>query len=65
MTAGFDSDDDRSQLPADQQESEAESAVELATLSMPGAAVVPAIAKQERQFARRNGAYRYAIPFQI
>lgn len=55
MTAGFDSDDDRSQLPADQQESEAESAVELATLSMPGAAVVPAIAKQERQLLDEMG----------
>jgi superfamily II DNA or RNA helicase len=36
LTGGFDSDDDRSQLPADQQEAEAESAVEQATASTPG-----------------------------
>jgi superfamily II DNA or RNA helicase len=55
LTAGFDSDDDRSQLPADQQESEAESAVEVATLATPGVTVPPAIAKQERQLLDEMG----------
>ncbi len=36
LTAGFDSDDDRSELPADQQEAEAEAAVEQATAFTPG-----------------------------
>ncbi len=46
MTAGFDSDDDRSQLASEQQESEAASALEQATFSTVGA---PASAKVDRE----------------
>lgn len=48
LTAGFDSDDERSQLPADQQESEAETAVEHATAASPGISAT-ADTKRERQ----------------
>jgi superfamily II DNA or RNA helicase len=46
LTAGFDSDDDRSQLPSEQQESEAAAAIELATASTSG---VPAAANTTRE----------------
>lgn len=46
MTAGFDSDDDRGQLPSEQQESEAASALEQATFSLTG---VQSGAKADRE----------------
>lgn len=55
LTAGFDSDDERSQLSSDQQESEAESAVESATLATPGTTPATAIASQERQLLDEMG----------
>jgi superfamily II DNA/RNA helicase len=48
MTAGFDNDDDRSQLPSEQQESEAATAIEQATASVVGASA-SANAERERQ----------------
>ncbi|HEV2247240.1 MAG TPA: DISARM system SNF2-like helicase DrmD [Terriglobia bacterium] len=46
MTAGFDNDDERGQLPSEQQESEAASALEHATASLVGA---PALANTARE----------------
>ena len=48
LTAGFDSDDDRGQLPSEQQESEAAAAIEQATASIVGAAASANISR-ERQ----------------
>jgi len=49
LTAGFDNDDDRSLLPAEQQEAEAASAIEQATASASGAPAPANITNLERQ----------------
>lgn len=48
LTGGFDNDDERSQLPSEQQESEAATAIEQATVSISGASA-PADVARERQ----------------